>query len=368
MNVSSAAARYLSWSRTQSRLLEPLLPIVTMHQTISPVLDIPPCSSAAAIDQLILSANKAGYSGFNVGISKLQNNEISYDTFQHLRSRLPVKAAHGSSIKRALKTGKSFKTILEEDLAMLEIYDPDNSWVVNYDTFAGHLPGLPWRRHFRATQDQNLKELVRALRIKTSGNLGFALLETIVSEVASVFRTSQRTICFEIPGTKGWSMYPDLEVSIIRELVRLFNTYLPEATLCIDVGHVLTWTRDNERLTQFVDDLDPYWRYVRMIHVSSAGSWANSFVSLYRQVYGDDRPLWHVKGLDLQLPVCEPEQCIMLQKMRNHYANAVLEVSETRLPSLAIADYFSGYVDLATLDDSTYHQDLIEQGKILGYR
>jgi hypothetical protein len=281
---------------------------------------------------------------------------------------MPIRSAHGSSIKRALSTGKPFREILEEDSETLERYDRSKLWTVNYDTFAGHLPGLSWSDSFSETRICNLQGLTQALKIASASDLGFALLEAIISDVASIFRASGRKICFEMPGTRGWSMYPDLGAGTIRQIINLLETYLPEATLCIDVGHVLTWTKRKERLLRFVRDLGPYWRYIRMIHVSSAGSWTKYFVDLHRHIHGENMPLWHIKGLDLQLPICEPEQCFMLQTMRDHYADVVLEVSETRLPSHAIADYFKGHVDFTAIDDSTYHQDLIDQGRILGYR
>lgn len=193
-----------------------------------------------------------------------------------------------------------------------------------------------------------------------------ALIEKIISDISSVFRDSGYGITLELPGSKGWSMFPEIANNHLKLIDQLRRYYLPESKLCIDVGHVLTWSRGKEGLDKYLKILTNFQSLIGMLHISSAGSWTESFRSLYASVY-KKFPVWHTAGLDMALAVCEKQQIEFISKVRKICSDHnILEVSETRTHYDAIADYF-GQFDLKFIDNSQYFTNLIKQGVILGY-
>lgn len=367
--VEEDIKRYLEWNRYESRNLNRLKINADLRAKVIPVIDFPSCLTKNDCNKVIQSARKAGYKAANIGLSKILHGHFSDQSISYINNKLQIVSAHGSSIKYELNTGKSYNSILKSDLSLLNKHDPKGLWVVNYDIFAGHSKKLLFSKNFAKSQRQNIKFLNEDLKILSNKyrSEGFKLITHIICHVAKIFRGSGRKICFEMPGSKGWSMFPDINSSTLQDVIDIKNEYYPESFLCIDVGHILTYTRNLNKLTQYVKLLKKYKEHLIMVHLSSAGSWVKHFIKLYQKIHGFEFPLWHVKGLDLQLPISESVQLEVIKMLRKTYSDVIFEVSETRMPLVAIEDYFKGYFDINAVDNSVYHEELILQGKNLGY-
>jgi hypothetical protein len=283
-----------------------------------------------------------------------------------IRGKLQHGSAHGSSIKREIKNGRSFRDYLQEDLDSMKVLDPKKKLTLNIDLFAGHTKDLKFSDSFTTTQKNSFIEICKKLGLSQKGNLEHNIIERIITDVASVFADKGYKIVFEIPGSKGWSMLPRINEANLKFINSLIELHIPTAGICIDVGHVMTWSRNPKVLESYLSALKKYSSLIHMLHISSAGSWSNRFMELYRDVYGEKMPDWHVKSLDVTLAVCEGEQIKFINKIREFCKDhTLLEVSENRTPQASMDDYFEGRN--LFMHNSSYFGNLIKQGHILGY-
>lgn len=359
-----ALDRYLAWSRAASaQLANTVRPLPLGGRTVS-VLDLPLNGPRAA---LLAGAVAAGYRGVNIGLTPIWKGSVGTDEVAAINATLPIVAVHGTSIKAELRTGTPYQELLRRDLAALAEVDPEKKWLVNYDLYAGHVSASDFSDDFSTSLTATLRSLRTAFRLRDDMDDMRAVLRCIIQDLAAVFAPTGRRICFEIPGTRGWSLLPEVTAGHMAMICDLLDEYFPAAGLCIDVGHVLTWGRDEATLERTCAALAPYADRIRMVHISSAGSWQEDFLAAYAAGPGASYPAWHRAGLDLSLPVCEPEMLTLIARLRGMCGQEVLEVSETRLPSAAVRDYFPD-VPISAVDDTTYVSDLVQQGTLLGYR
>ncbi len=368
MDKSSLVKQYLDWS---SRNTEKLFRYSRLPKPVNvvPVLEWPAFPDQSESEKFIVSALAGGYKAVNFSLFKLAQKKYTAGHMSAIAGKLSHGSAHGSSIKRQIKTGISYKKFLEEDLLLISELDPERNLVINYDLFAGQPTDFVIDENFQVCREKNMHGLANALGIKnTKQNLEYSIVERIISDVAEVFKDSGYRIVFEIPGSKGWSMLPEINVNNLSFITERINLYFPEAGLCIDVGHALTWSQDPLVLGNYIDILTPYKGLIKMLHISSAGSWSPEFISLYKAAYdGIDVPEWHIKALDITLAICESEQLNFIQKLRQLCEDRlVLEVSENRTPTDSMNDYFLS-CNLGQIDNRSYFENIIKQGAMLGY-
>jgi len=366
MLKQSLVLDYLKWAdRETERLFQTVrLPKPRMSTAIA---EVPAFDSLRDEERFVASAQKGGYVAANLSLLKYENGLYRENFLKQLKVNLPIRSAHGSSIKRQIKTGVPYKKFLIKDLSLLRSLHLKAPCAVNFDLYAGQPSDLKKSKSFEITRTRNLKSLCGILNIKPYGDADYALLKNIIGDVGSVFRNSGFDVVFELPGSKGWSMFPEISEKHLEQISQLIKKYLPAAKLCIDVGHVITWGTSASRLNDYLNILGRYKEIIGMLHISSAGSDTVKFEKLYRSIYGQNIPSWHSRGLDLSLAVCESKQIKLISDIRSLCKSSpLLEVSETRTPREAIKDYF-GQFDLNFIDDSSYFKNLPKQGKILGY-
>jgi hypothetical protein len=365
MDPDDNIIRYLEWNRRQTANLEKYGRKIEISGAVTPVLDLPNLDNVDRYEHFFRTAALAGYRKFNLGLTPIWNKAFTLP-IKELR-KIAFVSAHGTSVKREIATGEPYKSFLDKDLAVLEILDPDKKWLINYDLFAGHCAELQFETSFSQTRESSAKLLARKLSLASNkSNATFMIMRRIVNDVAEIYRGTGRSVCFEIPGTKGWSLFPGIGTDELDTLIRLIQSALPGATLCIDVGHVLTWSKNASRLARLEEILARHAAMISMVHISSAGSNQQHFINKYKEIFGNKYPGWHIRSLDLSLAVFEEEMLHLIESLRRHAPRPLIEVSETRLPSVAIHDYFKEY-NPAIIDDSQYYPELIRQGKLLGY-
>ena len=111
--------------------------------------------------------------------------------------------------------------------------------------------------------------------------------------------------------------------------------------------------------------IDKYKHLISMLHICSAGTDNRLFSSLYRRVHNNKYPSWHINGLDASLFIFEPEMVEMVSYIRKMVKRPILEVTESRLPSLTVKDYFPNSKIQA--DNEWYFKILKCHSKILRY-
>lgn len=352
---------YSSLERTRA-LLERSTPCKTSSFGVA-VLELPIFAGDSTYNTFFEWALSSGYRSLNVGLTSLWEGRISVDILNDARKRgLSISSVHGTSIKRAIKNKISYSEILKRDRDTLSIIDPGKSMVINYDLFAGHLPSLVFSESFEQTYEDHVELLCSALGI--SSDNPYFLSEYIIKQVSGVFKDTYK-ISFEIPGTKGWSLLTPIDEGYLSFLDNAFHAYLPNAQLTIDLAHLLTWTKDIDMLMRIHELFRRYQQRIGMLHICSADSDDEKFVALYKSVHKNKYPDWHIRALDVSLFVCEDEMVDLIGKFREYVDHPFLEVSETRLPSVTIADYFPEYT--TTQFDHLYKEGLLMQGKLLGY-
>lgn len=328
------------------------------------VLDLPIFEDEKKYFNFFKIANQCGYQLLNIGLTSLQDRKIKYDTLKIAEQHgMRFVSAHGTSVKRAIKQGTQFKEILENDLYTLEKIDPLKKMIINYDCFAGHLPNLKFVENFEFTKDQNIKQLAQSLDIKIESEHSF--IEYIINNLAKVFVDTERKITVEIPGTKGWSMLPEITYKNLSFLSNLIDDIFPKCKITIDLAHLLTWSKQTGFLAEAVEMIKPYQEKIAMLHISSAGADNHYFINAYKLIHKNRYPTWHAEGLDLSLFVYEKEMLYLISELRNMLKHDFYEVAETRLPSVAIKDYFPNFLieDL----DHFYSKGLFLQSKLLNY-
>lgn len=357
---------YLDWSdKGTERLLKSA--VLKRTEKVCAVLEAPAFSDPQQSERFVEAALKANFHATNLSLLKFSKNLYKPPQLELINTHLKPLSAHGSSIKREIKTGISFCKFLAEDLKILKKLNPKRNLTVNFDLYAGHLKNLFLKPSFNKTQTENINQICQILKLKGNESPSFLLLQKIIQDIALIFKNSGFQITLEIPGSKGWSMFPEINPESLQDIMNLIEKYIPKAGLCIDVGHVLTWSRKPKELNEYLYTLKKFGQQIKMLHISSAGSWPSSFVRLYRTTYGKQNPLWHIKSLDVALPICEKQQLSIISQLRE-MANKkeLLEVSEVRTPTDAIEDYFPGF-DLNFIKNSPYFTNIIKQAQILGY-
>jgi hypothetical protein len=353
--------KYFEWLEGEEKVLQKR-PLRQISQSILPVLNLPILNDSSFYDTLLHCFMKYGYKGINLPLTPLIRNKINSSVWK----KFPVYSAHGTSIKESLKSHKPYVFFLKQDLAFLDIEDPSKQWLINYDCYAGHLSKLNIQENFQLTQQENMMQICEELGLEINKEAWQVFIDKIIDDLAEVYGATSRSICIEIPGSKGWSMFPQITSEVLDYLILKVITILPNATLCLDIGHVLTWTKNSEEIKKVNDILKKYSSYFSMLHISSAGAWSKEFHELYKESYGD-APLWRITGLDLMLSVCEPEMLELLASVRNILkGKTIIEVSENRLRSIAIKDYFP-QVNTDLIDDKLFFEDLFKQANIIGY-
>jgi hypothetical protein len=322
-------------------------------------IDLPPLPSEKLMSwyQLI---RKNGYNGINIGLTSFWNKDNSI--ILQVIETMEILSAHGTSIKWQFRKNKPYRFALEKDKTILDYIDPLEKIPVNYDLFTGNLlKVLP--EDFDKAVIENKRRISHKLSLDFSSDVEKEILTFIVFEVRSVYRNSKRPVVFEVPGTRGWSLFPSpWSLHAVSELI---SRFYPGAKLCLDIGHLLTWKTNEITITDIINIVRPIVKKIDMFHISSVGSATQEFREAYEMYYGKLFPLWHVEGLDLMLAVHEKDMIELLQKLRD-MTDYVLEVCETRMPSMAIADYFAGY-SLDFIDNTPYLSSLELQAKLLGY-
>ena len=324
--------------------------------------DIPSDMTSEELEIFNQAIQDMGYSGLHVGLTSLWNKPDMH--YISAIKKIGFGATHGTSVKWQLRTGRSYEEAVRNDKRTIDDLDPTEQIPLNYDLFAGNvsqtLSNNMDREHIK-----NAKLLMTALQLKKEKEGAFAVMRYIVQTVAQVFKDSKRTVVFEVPGTLGFSMFPN--PNQFKQIHKLVISLFPGALFCVDVGHLLTWREAGLPLKKLINSLIPLRGSIRMIHISSAGSRNENFKRAYKIAFGEGIPDWHIHGLDLMLAVHEEEMLTVIHAIRNMESKSgLIEVCETRKPSAAIADYF-GQTHKGEFDDSKYIMSLKLQSKLLGY-
>lgn len=365
MNIAKEIDKYLFWSLNQTRILFDKGFLVKKNNNSISALDLPIFKTEKEYNNLIKIAARSGYHNFNIGLTPiwLKKSPLTVKTIK----KMSIISAHGTSLKKEIATNKPYREFLLKDLKTLKQIDPNKKWLVNYDLFAGHLPELNFYNDFKKTRTESAKLLIKKLKLSANQPAPELLvIGKIIQDVAAVYKKSQRKICFELPGTKGWSLFPEPSNYYLDFIIKQIKKYIPTATICIDLGHVVTWQLNNNDIKKIGETFVKYKESISMLHISSAGSSHPAFINAYQLWHGKNYPDWHIKSLDLALPIFELPILNLLNLLRREIKGKLVEVSENRLPSAAINDYFPGFNKIK-FDKKKYYQGLLEQGKILGY-
>lgn len=358
--------KYLDWNIKQTkRLIDNKFSIKRNNNSIS-VIDLPVFKTKQQYSKFVAAARQAGYKFLNIGLTPVWKNTMDNNLLAWTSREIPIISAHGSSIKQQIKTGTPYSYFLNQDLILLKKIDPHGRWQINYDLFAGQHGKTRISSSHKKTKEDNIDLLLKELSISEKNDPHLLILEKIINDVAEVYKGTGRKICFEIPGTRGWSFFPEISELNLKFIVRKIKQRFPDASLCIDLGHVITWGRSKKHINNCLNILEKYKRHISMVHISSAGSWTKLFVEIFKQVNGSYYPDWHIKSLDLSLPIFERSMLGLLLSLRKLLVSELLEVSETRLPEVAINDYLKS-IDHSEINNEAYFDELLKQGKILGY-
>jgi hypothetical protein len=358
---------YLDWSHQQTFNLAKKINLPKDSQ-VQRGLDVPTLFlTEEKVENFTELLNKTGYTGFHIGITRLWSGEES-DLVSILFDRSRCVAAHGTSIKKSIKEHLAYEKLLIADRNAIDLFDSSESIPVNYDLFGGNLLHPNLVDNFSQAGKENYNLLSQKILGYQSLEV-FELYSFIIKSVAKVYKRSKRKIFFEIPGTKGWSLFPSTHFIEWEKIIHLIDMLFPTASLCIDLGHLLTWQTTANDIKLYIQLIKQFSNHVDMVHLSSAGSRQAYFQEAYTSYYQDSFPDWHLNGLDLMLPIIEPEIVNMVSEIRKIGFSNVIEISETRTDDVAIADYFPNlklpFDNRYILD--TYSALVKEQAKILGY-
>ena len=302
------------------------------------------------------------YKWINVGITSLWWNKKIIKKI--IDSWHKIISFHGTSIKKTINNWILYREVLKRDLEVINDF-----WLkkthINYDLYAGHSSDLTFSRTYKKTFINNINNICSKLNIQWKNKLQL-LIKYLITEIDEVYKNTNHIIYLEIPWSKWWSMLPEITNDNIEYIVSLINKSNSNIKLCIDLWHVLTWSRNTKKIEEYMKILEKYWSYIWMVHISSAWSWRKDFIDLYKIYYNNKYPLWHIKSLDLQLEVSEWIMLDLIKQIRK-ISNNIIEVSETRLPSRGILDYFS-LNNVNFIDDSIYFKNIISQWKLLWYK
>jgi len=333
---------------------------LTKDTKIKSSLMLPDFKKSNDLLKFFSTLKHSGYNGISVGLTGSWDHSYAKKLKSLLRSNnVEINAFHGTSIKKALKTGISYSQILKRDYGAVCILDPQNNRVINYDLYAGMETKL--FKSFKKTRESNIREITNKLTIK---NDELKIIKYIICEVAKIFKN--RKVVFEIPGAKGWSMLPELNISSFRKIAILIKKNMPSAGICLDLGHLRTWAKNTDDFKKYFKFLSKISPQITMIHIASASSDSLKFQKLYVSVHGDGLPKWHIIGLDQMLSVDDPVFLDAINILRLHRKNSLIEVCETRYFGMMIKDYFENInYDFGYLRG--YFREIRQQASILGY-
>ena len=276
-------------------------------------------------------------------------------------------SAHGTSLKYSLKYGIPYQKILLNDKRSLDIFGK-KKMMINYDLFAGHLPNLRFTKNFKRTTIKNCAGISEKIGdYEGADSAENYILKHIIEALSIVFSTKneQRYLTLEIPGTKGWSMIPNPHLLQSDYILNILANFLPEAGITIDIAHLLTWGKDRDSIARAEAIIEKYAQKIRMLHLCSAGTDNSPFRKLYKKIYKNRYPKWHISGLDASLFIFEPTMIHLISYARKRIKRPTLEVSESRLPSLTVEDYFPN--NKIKTDNEWFYELLMSHAKILQY-
>lgn len=359
---------YLQWNETQlNTLLQKGETCAGDAKTLA-ILDLPLLKSDNDYYYFFNQAKQAGFKFFNLGLTQFWTGKISTRVIQiGQECGVDFPSAHGTSIKYAIKNELDYQKVLENDLLFLKKINPQGGMVVNYDLFAGHHSSLIFADNYSVTKVRSLEIFKQVFKIPNleKTQVETEVLERIIEPIVTVFGNSAYTITFELPGSKGWSIFPSLNELTLEYLFEKTDSRLPGVGLTIDLAHALTWGKDAYSLQKIKSLAANYKKYLRMLHITSAGSDHPLFADMYSLVYEKKYPDWHVSALDVSLFICEREMIGLVSDLRAIAPGMLYEVSETRFPSAVIQDYFSRF-EILDFDD-WFYKNIGKYGKILGY-
>lgn len=368
INRGDLFKRYLDWNENKIRTIINHGVFCDKSKFVMPVLDLPILKDGAAYRRFFTHAREVGFKKFNIGLTPIWNKKLPRDFFKIAKKAgINFVSAHGTSLKYSLKFGVPYGKVLLNDKNSLSLIGK-NKLIVNYDLFAGHLPGLSFTENFKKTSLQNSLDLSCKI-----GRTNFLqdpekyIVSFIIKNLANIFTTEneRRCLALEINGTKGWSMLPSPSLLLSDYILFNLKTFLPEAGVTIDVAHLLTWGKGKEATLKAKRIVDKYSHILYMLHICSAGTDNKFFLALYKNVHKDKYPNWHINSLDASLFIFESEMIGLISYIRKKIRHPFFEVSESRLPSLVIKDYFpnSGI----STDDEWFYKMLMSHSKILRY-
>lgn len=368
INKEDLFKRYLDWNENNIRAIISRGVFCDKSKFVTPVLDLPILKNDTAYCRFFTHAREVGFEKFNIGLTRIWNKKLPRDFFKVAKKiGINFVSAHGTSLKYSLKFGVPYGKVLFNDKNSLSLVGK-NGLIINYDLFAGHLPSLSFTKNFKKTSLQNSLGLSREI-----GQTNFLqdpekyIVTFIIKNLANIFTTEneRRCLTLEINGTKGWSMLPSPGLLLSDYILYNLKTFLPEAGVTIDVAHLLTWGRGKDSMLKAKRIVDKYRHILSMLHICSAGTDNKFFLALYKSVHKDKYPNWHINSLDASLFIFELEMINLISYIRKKIRHPFLEVSESRLPSLTIKDYFpdSGI----NTDDEWFYKMLMSHSKILRY-
>ncbi len=312
---------------------------------------------AENLESFLVQLRKQGYDGVSLGLTPMFE-EVNYLMAKRVAKTVPILAFHGTSIKKAISDGVDYVDLLAKDRAIAASFCTDIP--INYDLFAGQqsIPGLGYKE----TREMNVQTTAKKLKINAEDDI--AIATHIIKELKKAYSTLVTPITLELPGAKGTSGTCEFSPQTMDLILQQIDE-LAHFSLCIDLGHLLTWhiSKESVQVPQKVlQTLKSYSGKISTVHISSASSYDKDFARAYRQFYG--RPDWHNQALDLMLPIDEPQMIDLLAILRGE-RTTLLEVCESRDYSTMARDYFEG-IEL-DFDCSRYQAELLNQARVLGY-
>jgi hypothetical protein len=151
MNRQSLANTYLDWSNRRTNALFKDLQYAK-PANVQAIVEWPVFDSEAESEKFINAALEGGYQAVNFSLLKYSQGKYSKVMIDSIRGKLQHGSAHGSSIKREIKNGRSFRDYLQEDLDSMKVLDPKKKLTLNIDLFAGHTKDLKFSDSFTTTQ------------------------------------------------------------------------------------------------------------------------------------------------------------------------------------------------------------------------
>ncbi len=315
-------------------------------------------------EQFCREIDRCGYDGVNLGLTPLHEDAKRKDVKNTLnKSGIRINSYHGSSLKNEISKRKKYKYFLEKDLESCNALNDGKPASINYDLFTGKM--VKPSKNMNLTKNQNIHLICKTIQI----SLGeFEIYRYIIDSISKVYSKTQHKIYFEIPGTLGWSMMPKPDIKTISRIISLIDSIFPEASLCIDLGHLVTWYDLSEKkdLNKVKKLLSNISKNIGMIHISSAGTNNKLFHSLMSKNYGD-LPDWHTFGLDLMLPIDSQHMVELIEYIRLlKKGDNLIEICESRYYGKSVKDYFEG-MNYNFTDISNYYYELKNQAIALGY-